>query len=56
MCAEALWIQEIKPLFNSMKTLIILFEFAMRSLELKQEQCKRGIIHPSILVKNNRSM
>jgi hypothetical protein len=29
MCTEALWIQEIKPLFNSMKILIIVFEFAM---------------------------
>jgi hypothetical protein len=35
MCAEALWIQEIKPLFNSMKTLIIVFEFSMYSLELE---------------------
>jgi hypothetical protein len=34
MCAEALWIQKIKPLFNSVKTLIIAFEFAMYSLEL----------------------
>jgi hypothetical protein len=29
MCIEALWIQEIKPMFNSMKTLIIVLEFAM---------------------------
>jgi hypothetical protein len=35
MCAEALWIQGIKQLFNSMKTLIIVLEFAMYSLELK---------------------
>jgi hypothetical protein len=30
-----LWTQEIKPLFNSMKTLIIVFEIAMYSLELE---------------------
>jgi hypothetical protein len=35
MCAEALWIQEIKSLFNSMKTLMIVLEFAMYSLELE---------------------
>jgi hypothetical protein len=35
MCTEALWIPEIKPLFNSMKTLIIVFEFAMYLLELE---------------------
>jgi hypothetical protein len=35
MCTEALWIQEIKSLFNSMKILIIVFEFAMYSLELE---------------------
>jgi hypothetical protein len=35
MCAEALWIQEIKPLFNSMKIFTIVFEFAMYSLELE---------------------
>jgi hypothetical protein len=35
MCAEALWIQEIKSLFNSMKTLIIVLEFAMYSHELE---------------------
>jgi hypothetical protein len=34
MFAEALWIQELKSLFNSMKTLIIALEFAMYSLEL----------------------
>jgi hypothetical protein len=28
MCTEALWIQEIQLLFNSMKILIIVFEFA----------------------------
>jgi hypothetical protein len=28
-------IQEIKPLFNSMKILVIVFEFAMYSLELE---------------------
>jgi hypothetical protein len=33
MCAEALWIQEIKPLFNSMEILIIVFQSAMYSLE-----------------------
>jgi hypothetical protein len=33
MYAEALWIQEIKSLFNSMKTLKIVLEFAMYSLE-----------------------
>jgi hypothetical protein len=31
----ALWIQEIKRLFNSMQILIIVFEFAMYSLELE---------------------
>jgi hypothetical protein len=41
MCAEALWIQEIKPLFNSMKTLIIVLEFAMYSLELEMKLKKR---------------
>jgi hypothetical protein len=35
MCTEALWIQEIKPLSNSMKIVIIVFEFAMNSLELE---------------------
>jgi hypothetical protein len=35
MCTEALWIQEIKPLFKLMKILIIVFEFAMHSLELE---------------------
>ena len=38
MCTEALWIlwiQEIKPLFNSIKTLIYVFEFAIYSLELE---------------------
>jgi hypothetical protein len=37
MCAdlEALWIQEIKPLLNSMKTLITVLEFAMHSLKMK---------------------
>jgi hypothetical protein len=38
MCAEALWIQEIKSFFNSMKTLRIVLEhveFAMYSLELE---------------------
>jgi hypothetical protein len=35
MCAEALWIQEIKPLFNSMKTLINVLEIAMYALELE---------------------
>jgi hypothetical protein len=40
MCAEALWTLEIKPLFNSMKTLIIVFGFAMYSLEL-EIKCKK---------------
>jgi hypothetical protein len=31
----AIWIQEVKPLFNSMKILIIVFEFAIHSLELE---------------------
>jgi hypothetical protein len=35
MYTEALWIQEIKPLFNSMKILIIVFEFAMYLLALE---------------------
>jgi hypothetical protein len=35
MCTEALWIQEIEPLFNLMKIPIIVFEFAMYSLELE---------------------
>jgi hypothetical protein len=35
MCVEALWIQEIKSLFNVMKSLIIVLEFAMYSLELE---------------------
>jgi hypothetical protein len=35
MCAKALWIQEIKSLFDSMKTLIIVLEFAMCSIELE---------------------
>jgi hypothetical protein len=35
MCTEALWIQEIKPLFNSKKILIIVLEFGMYSLELE---------------------
>jgi hypothetical protein len=35
MCVEALWIQEIRPLFNAMKTLIIVPECAMCSLELE---------------------
>jgi hypothetical protein len=35
MYTEALWIQEIKPLFNSIKILIIVFEFAMYLLELE---------------------
>jgi hypothetical protein len=30
-----LWIQEIKPLFNSMKIVIIVVEFAMYSLEFE---------------------
>jgi hypothetical protein len=40
MCGGPLhgpWIQEVKPLFNSMKTLIIVLEFAMFSLELEME-------------------
>jgi hypothetical protein len=32
---EALWIHEIKPLFNSMKTLTLLFQCAMYLLELE---------------------
>jgi hypothetical protein len=35
ICAKALWMQEIKPLFNSLKTLIVVFEFAMYLLALK---------------------
>jgi hypothetical protein len=35
MCAEALWVQEMKLLFNSMKILVIVFEFANYSLELE---------------------
>jgi hypothetical protein len=35
MCTGAIWIQEIKLLFNAMKILIIVFEFAMYSLELE---------------------
>jgi hypothetical protein len=35
MCTEALWIHEVKALFNSMKILIIVFEFAMYSLEFE---------------------
>jgi hypothetical protein len=35
ICAEALWMQEINLLFNSMKNLIIMFEFAMYLLALK---------------------
>jgi hypothetical protein len=34
-------IQEIKPLFNSMKSLIIVFEFAMYSLELEVKLKKK---------------
>jgi hypothetical protein len=37
MCAKALWIQEMKSMFNSMKILIIVLEFAMYSLELEIE-------------------
>jgi hypothetical protein len=40
---EALWIQEIKPLFNSMKILIIVIEFAMYSLELEIKLKKNKI-------------
>jgi hypothetical protein len=35
MFTEALWIQEIKSLFDSMKILVIMSEFAMYSLELE---------------------
>jgi hypothetical protein len=31
----ALWMQEIKPLFNSMKNLLVVFEFALYLLALK---------------------
>jgi hypothetical protein len=43
MYADALWIQEIKSLFNSMKTLIIVLEFAIYSLELEIRFKKRII-------------
>jgi hypothetical protein len=39
--AEALWIQERKPLINSMKTLIIVLEFAMYSFELETKLKKK---------------
>jgi hypothetical protein len=43
MCTEVLWVQEIKPLFNSMKSLIIVFEFAMYSHELEIEFEKKKL-------------
>jgi hypothetical protein len=47
MCTEALWIQEIKPLFNSMKILIIVLEFAMCSLKLEIKLKKKINFWPS---------
>jgi hypothetical protein len=45
-CAEAsscLWAKDRKSLFNSIKTLIIVFEFAMYSLELERKLKKKII-------------
>jgi hypothetical protein len=47
MCTEAPWIQEIKPLLNSMKILIIVFEFAMYSLELEITFKKKNYFRPT---------
>jgi hypothetical protein len=49
MCAEVLWIQEIKSLFNSMKTLIIVLEFAMYSLELEIKFLRKRNLFPTYL-------
>jgi hypothetical protein len=45
MCVEALRIQEINALFNSMKTLIIVLEFAMYSLELEKKNSTLFFFH-----------
>jgi hypothetical protein len=47
MCAEALWMQEINALFNSMKTPIIVLKFAMYSLELKIKLKKINYFRPT---------
>jgi hypothetical protein len=49
MCTEALWIQEIKPLLNSMKILMNEFEFAMYSLELEIKFKKKYNSFPTYL-------
>jgi predicted AAA+ superfamily ATPase len=45
MCTEALWIQEIKHLFHTLKILVIVFEFAMYSLELEIKFKKKSKIY-----------